>query len=121
MNATFSTIIVTCSGQSTPYLKKELEQLGFPINREDHLSIETEGSLNDCMKLNLCLRNAQRVLYQLVEFGAKDASELYTEARNIYWETIFKEDAFLSVHSFVDNETINDNRFANVKVKDAIV
>jgi putative N6-adenine-specific DNA methylase len=121
MNASHSTIIVTCASHTTPYLRREIEQLGFPVLGESHLNIETEGSLNDCIKLNLCLRNAQRVLYQIAEFPAKDAAELYNEAHNIYWETIFKEDAFLSVHSFVDNETINDNRFANVKVKDAIV
>jgi 23S rRNA G2445 N2-methylase RlmL len=39
----------------------------------------------------------------------------------IAWEQYIAEDGYLCVTSSVDNPTIRDSRFANVKVKDAIV
>ncbi|MDD4358042.1 MAG: THUMP domain-containing protein, partial [Smithellaceae bacterium] len=61
-------ILVTCPKGVAPYLKLEIEALGFPVLHEIDTAVSTEGTLEDTMLLNLHLRTAQRVLYQLQIF-----------------------------------------------------
>ena len=60
-----SKILVTCPKGVSLYLKKEIEALDFPVLAELDTAIQTEGTLQDTLILNLHLRTAQRVLYQL--------------------------------------------------------
>lgn len=116
-----STISITCPKRITPYLKKELEDLGFPIHKVRHAGIETEGSLNDCMLLNLSLRTAHRVHYRLKDCRPQNADQLYNELVKIPWEDYIDKHGYVSVTSFIKNKTVTNTQFANMKVKDAIV
>ncbi|MGN8226651.1 THUMP domain-containing class I SAM-dependent RNA methyltransferase [Gracilimonas sp. BCB1] len=116
-----STISITCPKRITPYLKKELEDLGFPIYKVRHAGIETEGSLNDCMMLNLSLRTAHRVHYRLKDCRPQNADQLYRELVKIPWEDYIDKHGYVSVTSFIKNKTVTNTQFANMKVKDAIV
>jgi len=114
-------ILVTCPRGVPPVLKAEIEGLGLEATREAVLGVETEGTLEDCMRLNLQLRTGHRVLWLIEEFRARDAAEMYARVNAIPWEDILSADEHLSVTSSVENETITDTRFANMKCKDAIV
>lgn len=116
-----SRILVTCPKGLPPYLKKEIVALGFPVVDESIAGIQTRGSLADTMVLNLSLRTAHRVLYHLATFPARDAEALYRAVSEITWEQYLDEHEYLSVHSSVDNPTIANPLFANVKCKDAVV
>ena len=104
-----------------PYLKEELITLGFPVLSEVTAGVVTEGTLEDTMRLNLFLRTAHRVLFQLREFTAQNSDELYREVFALAWEDRIDEHGYLCVTSSVENETIRDPRFASLKCKDAIV
>jgi putative N6-adenine-specific DNA methylase len=84
-------------------------------------AVMTTGTLEDAMTLNLWLRTGHRVLYLIDEFRAKNSGELYGCLLGIPWERMIREDDYVTVTATVNNETINDNRFVNVKAKDAIV
>ena len=114
-------IIVTCAPFISPILAKELEELGLPVKSINRLDVETEGSLLDAMRLNLKLRTAHRVLYQLKAFSANQPDELYEAVNDYPWENMIPLEGYFSVQSFVNHPTINDTRFANLKVKDAVV
>lgn len=114
-------IIITCNKRLTPYLQKEVEELGFKISRAFSNGVELTGTLNDCIKLNLNLRCASQVLYSLQSFSCNSPAGLYDSTIKIEWENIFEKDGYFSVTSTVDHPTINNSLFANVKVKDAIV
>lgn len=116
-----STIVLTCSKGIAPMLAAELSALDFPIVQESVASITTRGTFHDCMRLNLQLRTAQRVLYQLNHFRAEDPDMLYERLSQIKWDELISPDVPLSVTSVVDTPTIRDTRFANLKVKDAVV
>jgi putative N6-adenine-specific DNA methylase len=77
--------------------------------------------MRDAMRLNLWLRTGHRVLVLLAEFTAHGPDDLYREVSQIEWEAIIPQDGYLSVVSSVDNETIDNTQFANVRCKDAIV
>ena len=117
---TDSRIIVTCSNRLSAYLQQEIEELGFKPVRIFKTGVELTGNLQDCIKLNLNLRCASQVLYSLKEFRAYDANDLYKTLLQMEWEKIIPADGYFSISSNVSNETITNNLFANVKVKDAI-
>ncbi|MBN2254844.1 MAG: class I SAM-dependent RNA methyltransferase [Deltaproteobacteria bacterium] len=114
-------IVITCPKGIAPYLRNELTAIGFPILSELVAGVETEGTLADTMNINLRLRTGHRVLFLVHEFTADNPEELYEEIGRFPWETYIDDSGYLSVTSTVDNITIRDPRYANVKVKDGIV
>jgi 23S rRNA G2445 N2-methylase RlmL len=118
---TISRIIITCSNRLSPFLQMEVEALGFKPERIFKTGVELKGNLHDCIKLNLNLRCASQVLFSVKEFTAVNADALYKTLLDFEWENIIPAEGYFSITSNVDNETITNNLFANVKVKDAIV
>lgn len=116
-----SRIVITCNKRLAPYLQQEVEELSYFPERTFQTGVELQGTINDCIKLNLNLRCASQVLYSLKEFKAKDADQLYSRLVNYPWENILDSEGYFSVTSNVNNPTINNELFVNVKVKDAIV
>lgn len=119
-----SKILLTCPKGVTSYLKAEIEDLRFPVLNEIETAIQTEGTLEDTMRLNLHLRTAQRVLYQLSTFKVVSPGALYERVNALPWEGLLHESgkrAYVCITSIADNPLITDARFVNVKVKDAIV
>ncbi len=116
-----SQIIITCSNRLSSYLQHEVEALGFKPEKIFKTGIQLTGSLEDCIVLNLNLRCASQVHYSLASFTANHADDLYNEASKIAWEDIIPLSVQFSITSNVTNDTIDNNLFANVKLKDAIV
>ncbi len=115
-----SKIIITCSKRLAPYLQQEVTDLGFTIVADSGTVIQLEGTVEDCISLNLNLRCASQVLYLLKSFTAENPARLYKELVEIPWEELIDFSGYVSVTSNVDNETITTPLFANLKVKDAI-
>ncbi|MGB9627845.1 MAG: THUMP domain-containing class I SAM-dependent RNA methyltransferase [Thermodesulfobacteriota bacterium] len=115
-----SRIVITCAKGIPPFLKEEVHSLGYPVLSEGMASVETEGTLEDAMKLNLFIRTGHRILFLLERFKARNPDDLYEKVHDIGWEEVIPEDGYLCVTSTVSNPTIKDTRFANVKCKDAI-
>ncbi len=114
-------ILITCAKGIAPFLREELLMLGFPVLYESIAGVATEGTLDDTLRLNLRLRTGHRVLFLIRDFTARDADDLYRSVSEIAWEEYIEADGYVSVTSSVDNPTIRDSRYANVKCKDAIV
>ncbi|MGN6493056.1 MAG: THUMP domain-containing class I SAM-dependent RNA methyltransferase [Agriterribacter sp.] len=116
-----SAITVTCHKRLMPYLRQEISDLGFEVKDDFVTGVRLYGTVTDCIKLNLNLRCASQVLYSLKNFEAANADDVYRQVSTYPWETILPRDVYFSVTSNVHNETINNNLFANLRVKDAIV
>jgi 23S rRNA G2445 N2-methylase RlmL len=116
-----SRIIITCNKRLAPYLEKEVVELGFDPVRTFQTGIELQGTLNDCIRLNLNLRCASQIHYSLKEFHARNAEDLYDQLLHVPWETVLSLDSYFAVTCNVNHPTINNEMFVNVKVKDAVV
>jgi len=114
-------VVVTCAAGAAPYLKNEMESLGFRVRLETPTFVETEGTVDDTMLLNLHLRTAQRVLYCLASFSASHPDDLYAKMKERPWEDVLAEGSPLSVTSFVETPSVRDGRYVNQRAKDAIV
>lgn len=116
-----SRIFVTCNKWLSPYLKMEVEALGFTPKETVATGVFLEGTLTDCIRLNLNLRCASQVMYSLKRFACFDPDGLYRNASQVPWEELIPANGYFSVTSNVFHDTIRTDMFANVRVKDAIV
>lgn len=116
-----SRISITCPKRITPYLKDEVLQLGYPLKKVRKAGLETEGTLENCMELVLSLRTAHRVHYLVDDFRAENADEMYRQVNQLPWEDYIETHGYVSITSFIDNPTIDNTQFANLRCKDAVV
>lgn len=112
---------VACSKGVTAFLAEELRELGFAVTAEHETGVETSGTVTDAMRLNLSLRTAHRVLYEIGVFRAQTPLHLYRHLIRLPWEAFISPDERLTVTSFVSTPSIRDPRLVNLKCKDAIV
>ncbi|HVI49543.1 MAG TPA: hypothetical protein VM802_32045, partial [Chitinophaga sp.] len=118
---TRAAVTITCNKRLTPYLEQEVKELGYTIEDTFVTGVRIQASINECIRLNLNLRCASQVLYSLKQFTAADADEIYTHLHTYPWENILPADGYFSITSNVQNDTINNSMFANLRVKDAII
>lgn len=118
---TSSAIVITCHKRITPYLEQEIKDLGYAVDETFVTGVIINGTINDTIKLNLNVRCASQVLYNLKRFTAENADDIYNELVSFPWENILPENGYFSVTSNVNNPTINNSLFANLRVKDAVV
>lgn len=114
-------VVVTCKDRFSSYLEKELIDLGYRPVKTERTSIELEASLSDCIFLNLHLRTASHVLFEIRSFYLHHADDIYRRIKALPWEDYISESSYFSVISHVDNESVDNPLFVNVRIKDAIV
>lgn len=115
-----STVSITCPLGLSPFLKREVTELGFHPLQVRKTGVEIEATLNDCIRLNFWLRTGHRVHYQIGETKAAGPEELRNWLKDIHWEDWVSADGYFSVTSRVDHPSISNDQFANLVVKDAI-
>ncbi|MCX8470859.1 MAG: class I SAM-dependent RNA methyltransferase [Chitinophagaceae bacterium] len=121
MYNTASKIIVTCNRRLSAYLEKEIIALGYTPVKVFLTGVELQGTMQDCIKLNLNLRCASQVLLSIKEFYCDHPEDLYDAVLDINWTSIITSETYFSITSNVFHDSINNGMYANVKVKDAIV
>jgi putative N6-adenine-specific DNA methylase len=114
-------VFITCKDRSVGYLEQEIRELGFFPVEISRTGIEILASLEECMDLNLHLRTASHVLYEIKSFYLRNADDIYRRFKAIPWEDYLDVDGYFSVNSVAENESITTPLIVNVKVKDAIV
>ncbi|UCS92517.1 class I SAM-dependent RNA methyltransferase [Echinicola marina] len=114
-------VVVTCKDRFAPYLEQELKDLGFKPKNVGRTSVELYASLNQCIFLNMHLRVASHVLFEIKSFYLHHAKDIYRRIKALPWENYIDNNTYFSVVSHVENESVNNPLFVNVKIKDAIV
>lgn len=114
-------ITITCHKRLSVYLEQEVLALGFTIEDRFITGVRLRGTLNDCIRLNLNLRCASQVLFRIDQFEAGHPDDIYHNVLETGWEDLLPENGYFSVTSNVLHDTINNNLYANLRVKDAIV
>jgi putative N6-adenine-specific DNA methylase len=114
-------ILITCPREIPPILAREVETLGLPVSATLPAAVETSGTLEDCMRLNLWLRTAHRVLLRLGSWNVRTADAMYEAINSIAWHEWIPANGYLSVVSSIDTPQIDNTMYANMRCKDAIV
>lgn len=121
MKKNSSSIILTAPKGLIPLLRKEVASLQYPIRWASESAIRTEGTYDDCMYLNLWLRTAHHILFEIMSFQCDSLSTLYKSVVSFPWETVVDEHGYISVTVSVNHQSIRDYRIVSMKCKDAIV
>ncbi len=112
---------ITCAQFIPPYLRHEVEALGFEVQGEDHVAVHVGATLEECLGLMLRLRTAHHVMWHLTRFRCPSPKALYTHAAAFPWEDLIGNDAHFTVTSNVENPKIDNTMYPNLVLKDAIV
>ncbi len=115
-----SDILITCLPGLGEVLRSELEGRGKTVEESSSKFARIRGTIFETYALNYHLRTASHIHYLLTSFLARNADDLYKMAKEFPWESIIPENGYFSIHSVVRNDSIKDNRFANLRLKDAI-
>jgi putative N6-adenine-specific DNA methylase len=114
-------VFITCKDRSITYLEKEVRELGFVPDSVVRTGLVIQATLEECMDLNLHLRTASQVLFEIKSFFLQNADDIYRRFKTIPWEEYLDVDGYFSVNSVALNESVTTPLIVNVKVKDAIV
>jgi putative N6-adenine-specific DNA methylase len=114
-------IVVSCSPGLAEPVEAELVGLGYSVKHREPKAVVLEGTFQDVMVLNYKMRTANKILWHLASFKAIHPNHLYKNATKFHWEKIVPVDGYFSIDSSVNNQFIRDTRFANLRLKDAIV
>ncbi|MEX0646407.1 MAG: class I SAM-dependent RNA methyltransferase [Balneolaceae bacterium] len=116
-----STVSITCPLGLSPFLKQEIIDLGYTPQAVRETGVEIEATLNDCIYLNFWLRTAHRIHFLLAEKKIDHPDKLRNWLKKIPWEEWISEQGYFSVTSRIDHHTIENDQYANLVCKDAIV
>ncbi len=86
----------------------------------DKTGVEIKATTREAIGLNLHLRTAFHVLQRFADINCRNADELYREAKRLPWDRVIDPAGYLSVTSNVNNPTITNSMFPNMRLKDAI-
>ena len=111
---------VTCAPGVEALLHAELRALKLGRVERQVGGVYFEGSERDCMRANLHLRTAVRVLRRLARFQASGSDELYDCASQVAWENWLPIGATLLVAAHTKDSTLDHSHFIEQRVKDAI-
>lgn len=119
--STPSTVSITCPLGLADSLETEVISHGHTLTSKRETGIEIAATLNQCIFLNYWLRTAHRIHYLIDEKQCKNPTDLERWIKKLPWEEWIPSDGFFSVTSRVDHPSIENDQYANLVVKDAIV
>ncbi len=102
-------------------LVDELAALGAESVRETVAGVHFEADVETAYRSVLWSRLASRILWPLAEFDAADEQALYDGCRRIDWSSHLRPDGTLMVDAHLVDSRLNHERYAEQRVKDAIV
>jgi len=114
-------IVITCHKWLSPALLIEVRALGFSDATAFTTGVRINGSLDDCISLNLRLRTASQVLFQVHTFPCNHPDDIYESLVRFPLENWLMPETYCSVTAQVSHPSINNNMFAGLRVKDAWV
>jgi putative N6-adenine-specific DNA methylase len=114
-------VVITCKDRFAPYLEQEILALGFTPEQTFRTRVELVATLNECIYLNMHLRTASHVLFEIKSFYLRHADDIYRRVKAIPWEEYLTNSTYFSVSSQVDHPSVDNPLFVNVRIKDAIV
>ncbi len=114
-------LFATCPKGIEDILAHELSGLGASSVKLTRAGVYFEGSMEIALAACLWSRVANRVLLPLAEFEIPDPETLYREVNTLPWEEHISPDGTIAVDASVSSSSINDSRYAALKVKDAVV
>lgn len=92
-------ILITTSFGLEALVKRQLQDMGYEDFKVSDGMIELNADLSDIAKLNINLREADRIYLELASFKAKEFEELFEGVKSINWPDFLSKDANFIVNA----------------------
>lgn len=92
----------------------------MPVVKLARNHVISQGNLQDCLKLNLMLRTAYRVHYELISAPCTGQAEFKALLKQFNWEEVMGVNGCMTFQSFSNHPTIRNSMFLNQFAKDAV-
>lgn len=112
---------ITCPRGVVDLVELECESFGISGVIALPGGVRFTGTLEEAYRCCYQSRVASRVLMKLTDFTPADYDDLYTTTQNIDWSDHINEGGSLAVDCTTLHEQLNNNHYAALKIKDAIV
>jgi len=113
-------LFMTCAGGLEEVCQNELIHLGIKKSIIDQGGVRFEGTLDDIYRINLWSRTGIRLLVRVSHYRATTTDELYNNSRAIPWSKFLDHEKTFAIDAVVSRAKINNNKFAALRLKDAI-
>jgi putative N6-adenine-specific DNA methylase len=101
-------------------LAGELRALGIAVAESTKAGVLFGGTMEDCMRANLHLRTANRIVLPLREFECPSPEVLYAGVADIDWRPFFPGEHTLAVSASVRDSEMTHSLYAALTTKDSI-
>lgn len=116
------TFTASCATGLEVLVKREIEDFGGSEIEERSGSVSWEGPLVSGYRCCLWSRFASRVFLQLDQFTIGDEDALYEHCVAVRWHEVLNANATFAVNCTLSGKSpVTNNRYAALKVKDALV
>jgi putative N6-adenine-specific DNA methylase len=102
-------------------LAAEMTRAGFEILAVERGGVRFSGGMEECMRANLHLATAGRILLPLATFPSASPDELYSGVKSLPWTDLINPEMTLAVDCSLRDSAITHSRYAALKAKDAVV
>ncbi|MCI8946913.1 MAG: class I SAM-dependent RNA methyltransferase [Lachnospiraceae bacterium] len=85
-------LIVPCHFGLEAPLKREITDLGYDITAVEDGRVTFYGDEEACVRANICLRTAERILIKIGSFHAETYEELFQGTKSLPWEDYIPAD-----------------------------
>ena len=115
------TLIATTTFGLEAVVKREIQALGYEIEKVEDGKITYKGDERAVVRSNLWLRCADRVLLRMGEFEAKEFEELFQSVKGMDWEYLITPDGSFPVTGSSVKSALHSVPACQSTVKKAIV
>src|ERR1039457_307182 len=99
----------------------ELQRLGISPLAIESGGVRFAGDFSTCLRANLWLRTASRILVPLAVFPCSSTQELYDGVRTINWNSWITPEMTMAVDCSLRESAMTHSGFVALKTKDAVV
>ena len=85
-------LIAPCHFGLEAPLKREITELGYDIMSVEDGRVTFYGDEEACVRANICLRTAERILIKVGSFPARTFEELFQGTKALPWEAYIPRD-----------------------------
>ena len=119
--STDTVLLATCAGGLEDVLEAELTRRGWEVTGRAPGAVRFRGPQTAVAESNITLRTASRVLLPVTAGAVASYDELYRLVSRADWHTLIPPGFSIGVTAISTDRRLADQRFATLRVKDAIV
>lgn len=90
-------LIATSAFGIESVLARELRELGYTNLETENGRVTFSGDLTDAVRCNIHIRTAERILWEVAKFEARDFEELFQGTLSVRWEDFLPQNAKMHV------------------------